>query len=207
VGSFKELLTRPDLKGKVSLLSEMNDTMLFMLLLDGKDPEDFTPADFRAACDHLDKYVSNGHVRSFTGNEYAQDLVKGNVVACEAWSGDVLQLQFDNPHIKFVAPEEGLSLWSDNMLVPNQARHKANAEKWIDYYYDPKVAAELAAWVNYICPVEGAQEEMAKIDKDLAKNPLIFPTAETLKNAHGFMAVPEGVERNYQKQFAAVTGG
>jgi spermidine/putrescine transport system substrate-binding protein len=206
VRSFDELLTRKDLKGKVSLLTEMNDTMLFMLLLDGKDPEHFTSDDFAAACDRLKKSVSDGQIRSFTGNEYAQDLVKGNVVACEAWSGDVLQLQFDNPHIKFVAPEEGLSLWSDNMLVPNQARHKANAEAWMNYYYDPKVAAELAAWVNYICPVEGAQEEMVKIDKDLAKNPLIFPTADTLKEAHGFMALDEGVERNYQKQFAAVIG-
>ena len=206
VGSFEELLTRPDLKGKVSLLSEMQDTMLFMLLVDGKDPEHFTPDDFTAACDRLQKSVSNGQIRAFTGNEYAQDLVKGNVVACEAWSGDVLQLQFDNPHIKFVAPEEGLSLWSDNMLVPNKAEHKANAEKWMNYYYDPQVAAELAAWVNYICPVQGAQEAMTKIDKSLAENELIFPKPETLKNAHDFMALDEGVERNYQKQFAAVIG-
>jgi spermidine/putrescine transport system substrate-binding protein len=206
VGSFEELLTRPDLKGKVSLLSEMTDTMLFMLLLDGKDPENFTSDQFAAACDRLAKAVDSGQIRAFTGNEYAQDLVKGNVVACEAWSGDVLQLQFDNPHIKFVAPEEGLSLWSDNMLVPNKALHKTNAEKWMNYYYDPQVAAELAAWVNYICPVEGAQEAMTKIDKSLADNPLIFPTAKTLQNSHGFMALDEGVERNYQKQFAAVIG-
>ena len=206
VRSFDELLTRPDLKGKVSLLSEMNDTMLFMLLLEGKDPENFTSADFTAACDRLQKSVDSGQIRAFTGNEYAQDLVKGNVVACEAWSGDILQLQFDNPKIKFVAPEEGLSLWSDNMLVPNKATHKTNAEAWMNYYYDPKVAAELAAWVNYICPVEGAQEEMAKIDKDLAKNELIFPKPDTLENAHDFMALDEGVERQYQKQFAAVIG-
>jgi spermidine/putrescine transport system substrate-binding protein len=206
VRSFEELLTRPDLKGKVSLLSEMSDTMLFMLLLIGKDPEHFTDADFTAACDRLQKSVSDGQVRAFTGNEYAQDLVKGNVVACEAWSGDVLQLQFDNPNIKFVAPEEGLSLWSDNMLVPNKAEHRANAEKWMNYYYDPQVAAELAAWVNYICPVQGAQEAMTKIDKSLAENELIFPNEDTLKNAHDFMALDEGVERNYQKQFAAVIG-
>ncbi len=206
VRSFDELLTRSDLKGKVTLLSEMNDTMLFMLLLEGHDPEDFTPDQFSGAIDRLQKSVDSGQIRSFTGNEYAQDLVKGNVLACEAWSGDILQLQFDNPHIKFVAPEEGLSLWSDNMLVPNKATHKTNAEAWMNYYYDPKVAAELAAWVNYICPVQGAQEEMTKIDKSLAENPLIFPTEESLKNAYGFMALPEGVERLYQKQFAQVTG-
>ena len=93
------------------------------------------------AIDRLQKAVDDGQVRAFTGNEYVQDLVKGNIVACEAWSGDVIQLQFDNPNIKFVAPEEGLSLWSDNMLVPNKATHKANAEELMNFYYDPEVAA------------------------------------------------------------------
>ena len=157
VRSFDELLTRPDLKGKVSLLSEMHDTMLFMLLLEGADPEKFTDAEFDAAIDRLQKATDAGQIRAFTGNEYAQDLVKGNVVACEAWSGDIIQLQFDNPDIKFVAPEEGLALWSDNMLVPNKAAHRKNAEDLMDFYYDPVNAATLAAWVNYICPVEGAQ--------------------------------------------------
>jgi spermidine/putrescine transport system substrate-binding protein len=206
VRTFEELLTRPDLRGKVSLLSEMADTMLFMLLVEGHDPESFTANQFGAAIDRLHRSVSSGQIRGFTGNEYAQDLVKGNVVACEAWSGDVLQLQFDNPNIKFVAPEEGLSLWSDNMLVPNKSEHRRNAEAFINYYYDPSVAARLAAWVNYICPVAGAQEEMTKVDASLVHNELIFPTASTLKNAHDFMALDEGVERAYQKQFAAVIG-
>ncbi len=206
VRTFDELLTRSDLKGKVTLLSEMNDTMIFMLLLEGANPEDFTEDEFGSAIDRLAGAVDSGQVRSFTGNEYAQDLVKGNIVACEAWSGDVLQLQFDNPNIKFVAPEEGLSLWSDNMLVPNKATHKANAEEWMNYYYDPAVAAELAAWVNYICPVKGAQEEMTKIDPDLAENPLIFPDDATLENAYDFMTLEESVAREYQKQFASVIG-
>ena len=125
--------------------------------------------------------VSDGQVRAFTGNEYIQDLAAGNIVACEAWSGDVIQLQFENPDIRFVTPEEGLALWSDNMLVPNGAEHQANAEAWIDHYYDPAVAARLAAWVNYICPVEGAREEMEKIDPSLVDNTLIFPDEETLR--------------------------
>ena len=206
VRSFDELLTRPDLKGKVSLLSEMHDTMLFMLLLEGADPEDFTADEFSAAVDRLQKATDAGQIRSFTGNEYAQDLVKGNIVACEAWSGDVIQLQFDNPDIKFVAPEEGLALWSDNMLVPNKADHKANAEQLMNYYYEPEVAAQLAAWVNYICPVQGAKEAMEKIDPELAANKLIFPDERTLSNAKNFMGLDQKTEQRYQKQFAAVVG-
>ncbi len=206
VRSFGELLTRPDLKGRISLLSEMYDTMLFMLLLVGANPEDFTDDEFSQAVERLQRAVDSGQVRAFTGNEYAQDLVKGNVVACEAWSGDVIQLQFQNPDIRFVAPEEGLSLWSDNMLVPNKATHKANVEKLMNYYYQPDVAAQLAAWVNYICPVQGAREEMTKIDQSLADNVLIFPDEQMLANAYDFMTLDQRQEQEYQRQFASVIG-
>jgi spermidine/putrescine transport system substrate-binding protein len=204
VGSFEELVTRADLKGKVSLLSELPDTMLFFLLMTGADPADFTDDEFGVAIEKLEEVVRAGQIRAFTGNEYAQDLVKGNIVACEAWAGDIIQLQFGgNENIKFVAPEEGLSLWSDNMLVPNKAEHKANAEAWMDFYYQPEIAAELAAWVNYICPVKGAQEAMEKIDPSLVDNPLIFPDDELMANTYDMKALDTETEQKYQRQFAA----
>jgi spermidine/putrescine transport system substrate-binding protein len=206
VRSFDELLTRSDLKGKVSLLSEMHDTMIFMLLLEGADPADFTADEYGAAIDRLTGVVDSGQIRAFTGNEYAQDLARGNIVACEAWSGDIIQLQFENPDIKFVAPEEGLAIWSDNMLVPNKATHKANAEAWMDFYYQPEIAAELAAWVNYICPVEGAREQMEKFDPSLVDNELIFPGDDLLANTYSMQALDSATEQDYQQQFAAVIG-
>ena len=150
-----------------------------LILLDqGADPADFTEDEWASALDALGAAKDSGQIRQFTGNNYAQLLAQGTIAACIAWSGDVIQLQFDNPDIKFVIPEAGGMLWSDNMLIPINAQHKANAEAWMNYYYDPKVAAELAAWVNYICPVDGAQEELAKTDPKLAENPLIFPSED-----------------------------
>jgi len=206
VGSFEEMLTRSDLKGKVTLLSEMQDTMIFMLLVTGADPSDFSEDEWGTALDRLEEVKDSGQIRAFTGNDYLQDLAQGNVLACEAWSGDVIQLQFSNPDIKFIAPEEGLSLWSDNSLVPNKATHKVNAEALMDYYYDPQVAAELAAWVNYICPVQGAQEAMTKIDPSLAENKLIFPDDELLSKTYDFMALSPEEEEQYQQDFARVIG-
>jgi spermidine/putrescine transport system substrate-binding protein len=207
IKSFEELLTRSELKGKISLLTEMRDTMGFLLRVVGADPNDFDDDDWGNAIDKLQSVVSTGQVRAFTGNEYIQDLAAGNIVACEAWSGDVIQAQVDNPAIKFIAPEEGLMLWSDNMLVPNLAEHQANAEAWMNYYYQPDVAAKLAAWVNYICPVQGAKEEMEKIDPDLVDNPLIFPDDETLSKTMAFMALDEKQITKYEGEFADVTGG
>ncbi len=206
VGSFEDLLTRSELKGKITLLSEMPDTMLFMLLLVGADPEDFSDDEWGQALDRLTEVKDSGQIRQFTGNDYRQDLAQGNIAACEAWSGDVIQLQFDNPAIKFVAPEEGLALWSDNSLVPNLATHKANAEKLMDYYYDPRVAAELVAWVNYICPVQGAQEAMTKIAPGLVDNVLIFPDDQLLSQTWDFMALSPDQEAEYQEDFAQVIG-
>ena len=207
VKSFEELLTRSDLKGRMTLLSEMRDTMAFMLRVVGAEPDKFTDEEWGRAIDRLREVVASGQVRSFTGNEYIQDLAAGNIVACEAWSGDVIQAQFDNPDIKFVTPEEGLSLWADNMMVPNLAEHQANAEAWMNYYYEPEVAAKLAAWVNYICPVEGAKEEMEKIDPSLVDNKLIFPDNDDLKDAFDFMPLTDQQSQQYEGDFNDVIAG
>jgi spermidine/putrescine transport system substrate-binding protein len=207
VKSFTELLTRPDLKGRITLLTEMRDTMGFMLRTVGADPEKFTDTQWQNAIDSLHKSVSGGQIRSFNGNDYLNDLASGNTLACEAWSGDVIIAQQDNPDIQFVTPEEGLSLWADNMMVPNLAQHESNAEEWINYYYEPAVAAKLADWNYYICPVEGAQEEMLKLDRHAAKSPLIFPTDDMLKDTWGFMALNDQQEIAYERDWSDVTSG
>jgi spermidine/putrescine transport system substrate-binding protein len=206
VSSFEELCTRPDLKGKISMLREMGDTMGFFLKLVDADPGDFTQDEWDAAINRLEEVVASGQVRQFTGNNYTGPLNKGDIVACEAWSGDIMVMQSENPDIKFVVPEEGLSLWSDNMLVPNKAQHQTNAEKLMNYYYEPEVAATLADWVWYICPVQGAEEAMQTINPDLVGNPLIFPTADDLEQTFAFMLVPDGIREAYNKQFNRVIG-
>ena len=204
VGSMADLLTRSDLKGRVTMLTEMRDTMGLIMLSNGADPANFSDDDWSTALDILKKARSDGQIRAFTGNEYINDLAAGNIAACVAWSGDVAAA--DDPNLVFLPPEEGMMIWSDNMLIPNQAAHKANAEKWIDYYYDPAIAARLASYVWYVCPVEGAQAEMEKIDPTLVDNPLIFPTADYLAKTHNFMALSDDKANSYEQEYASVSG-
>ncbi len=206
VRTVDELLTRPDLKGRVTLLAEMRDTMGLLMQTNGHDPSNFTAAQFDEALAKLKKAVDAGQIRRFTGNDYTADLQRGDIAACLAWSGDVIQLSADNEKVKFVAPDSGVILFSDDALVPNRAGHKANAELLLDHYYQPEVAAQVAAAVNYICPVQGAQQAMEKIDPSLAENPLIFPTPELLANAKDFMVLDEATSRDYERKFQAVTG-
>jgi spermidine/putrescine transport system substrate-binding protein len=206
VTSFKDLLTRPDLKGKVELLSEMRDTMLFLLLMQGSDPEDFTADEYSAAIEKLQGYVDSGQIRRFSGNDYVDDMKSGDIVACEAWSGDVINLLGGGKY-KWLPPEEGFAIWTDNMLVPNKAEHKANVEKLMNFYYDPVNAAKLSAWNYYFCPVAGAQQEIARFDKSAADSRFIFLDDKTLETGYQFMALSDQQERDYQRQYNEVMGG
>jgi spermidine/putrescine transport system substrate-binding protein len=206
VTSFEELLTRPDLKGKIELLTEMRDTMLFLLLMEGSDPEDFTADEFTAAIDRLKEIVDGGQVRRFSGNDYVDDMKSGDIVACEAWSGDVINLLGGGKY-KFVQPEEGFAIWTDNMLVPNKAEHKTNVETMMNFYYDPVNAAKLSAWNYYFCPVAGAQEEIGQFDKSAVESEFIFVDDATLDTGYMFMSLSDTEERDYQRQFNEVIGG
>ena len=204
VRSVEELFTRADLKGHVTVLTEWRDTMGLILQQLGKDAANFTDDDFSAAIDYLQKASDSGQIRQFTGNDYSSLLSNGTAYACMAWSGDIVQLQLDNPDIKFVQPEAGMMIWSDEMMIPAMAAHKKNAEELMNFYYDPAIAAQLTAYVQYICPVKGAQQEMEKIDKTLVDNELIFPTADLLARTTLFMGLDEATGAKYGAQFAKV---
>ncbi|MER5493936.1 spermidine/putrescine ABC transporter substrate-binding protein [Streptomyces sp. NPDC002490] len=206
VRSLGDLLDRPQLKGRVSLLSEMRDTMGLTLLDLGKDPGKVTGDDFDAAIARVQKAVDRGQIRRFTGNDYTSDLSKGDIAACVAWAGDVVQLQADNPDIGFVIPDSGYMIATDNLLVPHRARHKRNAERLIDYYYEPGPAARLAAYINYVCPVDGVKAELAKLDADAAANPLIIPDREMAAKSHAFRSLSAKEETAYEAKFAQLTG-
>lgn len=204
-----EDLWAPDLKGKIVVLSEMRDTVGLIMLSQGVDiSQDFSEDEFLAGLDELQKHVDSGQIRQVKGNSYLEDLRSGNAIACIGWSGDILLAQFEeeDPNYTFAIPETGGTLWSDNLMVPIASPHKANAEKLIDFYYDPVVAAEVAAYVNYICPVDGAQAEMEKLDPSLAESPLIFPTEADLAKVKVFRGLSADEETTYAEAFQKVIG-
>jgi spermidine/putrescine transport system substrate-binding protein len=204
VTSVGQLLEDPKLKGKVTFLTEMPDTMGLMLQLDGADPAAVDAAAFDKAIERLQAAVDSGQIRQFTGNDYSGMLAKGDVWAAVAWSGDMVQLQLDNPQLEFVIPDEGGMIWTDNMLIPTGG-DVFTASTFINFVYDPKIAAQIAAYVNYISPVEGAKEEAAKLDPELAENQLIFPDDDTLSKVKIFDAEAAD-DTELKEKFQAVVG-
>ncbi|MEU1012049.1 spermidine/putrescine ABC transporter substrate-binding protein [Streptomyces sp. NPDC088810] len=206
VKSVSDLLDNPRLKGRVGFLSEMRDSIGMTLLDMGKDPAKFTDDDYDAAIARLQKAVDKGQIRRFTGNDYTSDLTKGDFAACIAWAGDVVQLKADSPDVDFVIPDSGYMTSTDNMCVPNKARHKTNAERLMDFFYEPEQAAALAAYINYVTPVDGVKPYLAKIDKDAAENPLIVPDKAMQAKSHAFRSLSQKEETAYEEKFAKLTG-
>jgi spermidine/putrescine transport system substrate-binding protein len=205
INSIAELFTRPDLKGKVTLMAEMEDTVAFALFAIGKSPDSFTDADFTAALAYIKKAKDAGQIRQFSGNDYLSDFQQGNTAACMAYSGDVAQLGQD--YLKTVQlPAEGLLSWSDNMVIPNYARHKRNAEKLMNFYYQPDIAAQLSDYVDYIPPVSGAVKALTALDSAAAGNPLIVPTAQMAAKAKPFKTLTIAQLDNYTQQFQQISG-
>jgi spermidine/putrescine transport system substrate-binding protein len=183
ITSIKELLTNPKLKGKVTMLTEFGDTMGLVMLANGDDPSNVTDASFDRAVKTIKAAVDSGQIRQFTGNDYAPLLAKGDVWACAAWSGDMVQLQADHPGLKWILPKDGGMIWTDNMLIPKGGNAYA-ASVLMNWYYRPEIAADVEDYVNYICPVVGADKVLEVKDPAVAKNPLIFPTKAMLASVH-----------------------
>ena len=196
----------PRWTGKVTFLNEMRDCIGLTMLRGGKDPSQATVADLDEAIAACQTAVDNGIVRAFTGNEYAEDLVSGNVVLAMAWSGDVIVKQAEKETLVWQLPDEGGMLWTDNMLIPKGAAHKYTAELMINFVYDPEIAAQIAAWVNYVTPVKGAKEALAALDPELAESPLIFPPADVLANVKIFKSLTEDEETEFNDKFSALLG-
>ncbi|WP_210592801.1 spermidine/putrescine ABC transporter substrate-binding protein [Streptomyces sp. GESEQ-35] len=206
VKSVSDMLDNPKLKGRIGFLTEMRDSIGMTLLDMGKDPAKFTDDDYDAAIARLQKAVDQGQIRRFTGNDYTSDITSGDFAACIAWAGDVVQLKADSPDIDFIIPDSGYMTSTDNMLIPSKARHKTNAERLMDYYYELEPAAELAAYINYVCPVDGVKPYLAKIDESAADNPLIIPDKEMAAKSHSFRSLSSKEETAYEEKFAKLTG-
>jgi spermidine/putrescine transport system substrate-binding protein len=205
VRSIRQLFD-PKYKGKVTMLTEARDSASIVLTMNGIRPERATIGQVLEAIEFIDRQNRDGQIRRFTGNDYTKDLTSGNVVLALAYSGDMVQLKADNPELDFVIPEEGAVLWSDNMMIPQGAEHPYAAEVVMNYFYEPEVAARTAAYVNYVTPVEGARDVLARTDPETAENPLIFPDDATLRRLSGYPVLDVNEEQQMNEAFQRVVG-
>jgi len=170
----------PRYKGKVTMLMEMRDTVPLVMKADGIDPAEATNQDWLDTIDRIKEAADSGQIRRFTGNDYTEDLTAGNVVASIGWSGDASIVENENAEWRM--PTQGCVLWSDNMVIPVGAPNAGAAFGWMEFVYQPEVAADLTEYITYVSPVDGVQDVIARRDPRLARDPLVFPSAEFQRN-------------------------
>jgi spermidine/putrescine transport system substrate-binding protein len=190
-------------KGRVTMLSEMRDTVGSVLLGNGVEPEQASKDETLAAIEKIQKASSDGQIRRFTGNEYTRDLLSGDTVACLGWSGDALQLTADNENVTYRQPEEGFMIFTDSMQVPVGAPNAFTAQKMMDFVYRPEIQEAITAYVNYVPPVKGVRERLERSDPEIAENELIFPD---LSQSHNFKTFSEDEEQEIEAAFQAAIG-
>lgn len=196
----------PKFKGKVTMLTEMRDSMGLVMLGDGKDPSACTLDDAKAACARIKQYRESGHIRGFTGNDYAEDLAAGNIAVAVAWSGDIQGLAADNPDLRWIAPKEGAMLYSDNMLIPKTSDRPDLAAMFMDYCYTPAHSAQIIAAAPYLSPVKGVGEELAKIAPELASSPLVNVPADVNARLKVFKWLEDAEDQEFNRLFQDAIG-
>lgn len=195
--------------GTTTILDEMRDTVgLFMRSL-GIDTDKPTYAAAEPAFDELAGAFDDNRIDGINGNEYVADLANGNLAAAFAWSGDVAQITLSNPDVRFAVPESGGMLWSDNFMIPYTSDKVDLASEFVNYFYDPKIAASLTADIQFISPVDGVVEELTAMGGDaaaLVDNPLVVPTDEFLSELSLFGPLSSAEEVKFDERFAEITG-
>jgi spermidine/putrescine transport system substrate-binding protein len=209
----------PKFKGKVGMMSDSQEIGNFGMFATGVDPEKSTPDDWKKAGAKLQEQKDKGIVRKYYENDYIDALSRGDIWLTMAWSGDIFQQNLnEGSNLKFVIPQEGATLWTDNMMIPKTAENPVDAIMMMDFFYRPDVAANLAEFINYVTPVPAAKDVIStqavaatgskkKSLEALADSPLVFPTDADYAKLRHYRALTPAEEKSYNAVFQHITAG
>jgi spermidine/putrescine transport system substrate-binding protein len=189
---------------KITFLNEKRDTFGLGLLKLGKkaDPTTTTLADLQAVHDDIKPLADKG--LRFVGNEYLQDFAAKKTWAAMTWSGDLASYGTEDDH--WIAPTEGVMIWTDNVLIPKGAANKYTAELMMNFCYDPKIAAKIANYVYYVSPVNGVNDEIKKLDPSAATNPLLFPPPDVIARSYNWQFFTDEIEQQLNDLYLDLAG-
>lgn len=187
ITSAQELFN-PEFAGRVGMFRDTEDTPNMALIALGVDPVGSTEEDWRAAADLLVEQRDDGIVRQYFGQGYVGALQAGDAALSLAWAADILISQADGyDNLRFVVPDEGGLLWTDSMCIPIGAEHPVDAITYMDFVYQPEVAAMMTAWIQGVSPVPEAQQVLLdQGEAEVANNPLVFPTEDMYERMRGY---------------------
>ena len=210
----------PAFKGKVGMFSDTQELGNFGMMVLNIDPDASKADDWKKAAEKLKEQKDKGIIRNYYDQSYIDALGKGEVWITQAWSGDVFQKNLsDGTNFKFVIPEEGGTIWTDNMTIPVTAASPLDAITLMDFFYRTDMAASLAEYINYVTPVPSARDQIRKDaeeasgeDKEsleqVADSPLVFPTEADYARLNYYRDFASAAEQQeYQRIFEPIVLG
>ena len=192
----------------VYLLDSSDDILPAALKYLGFDPNSRNEAELQKAAELVSKVRSS--VRKFHSSEYLDALASGEICFAVGFSGDVKQAQKraaeakNGVEIAYAIPKEGAQLWFDNLAIPKDAKHVAEAHAFIDFLQKPEIAARNSNLVSY---ANGNLASQKFIDKDVLEDPTIYPDEETMGRLYTIKVYDNATQRLMNRLWTRIKTG
>ncbi len=192
----------------VLMLDSADDIFPAALGYLGLDPNSTRPADLEKAADLVSKV--RPYVRKFHSSEYLSALATGEICLVVGWSGDVLQARNraaeakNGVEIGYAIPKEGAQMFFDNLAIPADAEHVAEAHELINYLYRPEVAAKNSNFLSY---ANGNLASQKLIDPKILNDKNIYPDDATLQKLFVITARDPATQRVINRLWTRVKTG
>jgi spermidine/putrescine transport system substrate-binding protein len=219
-----DVLWEPKYAGKIGMMADPQEIANFGLFKIGVDPDDSTLPDWNKAASVLTQQRNAGIVRAYYDQSYVNALSQGDTWISMAWSGDIFQqnLSAGNNDLQFAVPQEGGTIWTDNMMIPKNAQNPVSAMMMMDWFYHPQIAAMLTENIQYInaCSTtqgligqdarrkQGANGQTQATLEALVSSPLVFPAAAELKRLRNYVTPADPrTAQTFKNIFNAIVEG
>jgi spermidine/putrescine transport system substrate-binding protein len=219
-----DVLWDPRYAGKIGMMQDPQEIANYGLFKIGVDPNKSTLDDWNKAADVLIKQRNAGIVRAYYDQSYLNALSQGDTWISMAWSGDIFQqnMSTGNNDLQFAVPQEGGTLWTDNMMIPKYSQNPVSAMMIMDWFYHPLIAAMLTENIQYInacSTTQGLIEQDARLKhgansqrqstlEALVSSPLVFPPQSELGRLRNYVtpANPQTAQ-TFKNIFNAIVEG
>lgn len=162
------MLGREDLRGRMTMLDDMRETIGAALKYLGYSLNTRNVQELEEARDQVIAWRRN--LAKFENEQYKNGIASGEFLLVHGYNGDIMQVMEENENVVYFVPEEGVSIALDEMVIPRSARQVELAHAFINFLHRPNIAAENTEYVFFLCPNLAAYD---LIDEELLSDPSI----------------------------------
>ena len=194
-------LWNPKLKGEILMQDSVRDAFMVALKKEGHSMNTVSDAELDEALQDLIK--QKPLVQAYVVDQVRDKMIGEEAAVGVIYSGEILYVQGElegtDVEIDYAIPEEGTNVWFDGWVIPWNAKHKENAEKWMNFLCRPDIAAKNFEYITYPTPNVGA---LALLDKSYTENKAVFPgMKEVLKKGEVYTYLGEENEAKYNNRW------